>query len=181
VEIKPGKRFALFKKKGARSYSARIVMPDSFEEIIDTGTPKMASALATALGRVRWLYRERNIPMPAHQGISEYRLRMRKSLGLPPTATQQEVKAARDAQKTGGRAPSATAIAKALPVVVVKRGRPPGGATADPFADFDARDEHIASKSLLQMAMFFLGDVSDDDRLKNVRAILMRFLQRKTR
>jgi len=101
-EVAPGKRFALFKQKGARSFSAKIVMPDGYREIFETDTQQESLAIGRGLGRVRTLYRERNLPLPlargAVNGVSPYKIKVRAEMGLPPTATVEELKAARAAK-----------------------------------------------------------------------------------
>jgi len=101
--------------------------------------------------------------------LSWYARNRREKLGLPMSATTAEVMAATKALNSG------------KPVKC--RGRPPGvsnGANGHPRGA-DERDEQQASKALMTIATFYIGDVGQKERDENVRAIVMRFVQRRAK
>jgi hypothetical protein len=50
-----------------------------------------------------------------------------------------------------------------------------------PAADRGGHEEGLASKALMSIAMFYLGDIDEKVRSDNVRAIVMEFIKRKAR
>jgi hypothetical protein len=69
AELKPGTTFALFKPKGQRKYSAKIVLPNGYEEIYDTGKEANMGAVGTANARVALLCKEQGIPKPGRHKV----------------------------------------------------------------------------------------------------------------
>lgn len=185
---KPNKRLSLFKKPGARNYTAHITMSDGHTENVDTGTSKMTAAMAKGLARVRALYVERGIKKPKKTGLSEYQRRIREKLGLPLTATKVEVV---NAARVAKGKPPLWRTPEERAAFPKRRGRPRKDAIASIpedavpmmglFGKFDARDEQVATKSLMEIIGYYLANIDEDTRTNNIKAVLLYFIKKKTK
>jgi hypothetical protein len=105
--------------------------------------------------------------------LSEWALKRRREMGLPDTATQAEVTAATKALNRSKK--------EANGVIKKSKAAKNGHSKADGSLLVSQRGEQQAAKSLLQIALMYIGDVSEKNRSENIRAIVMQFLKQQAR